>query len=366
MRGGIEVDSGWHALLRGDGLEASAVFDRAARERPRDPWAWRGLGLSMAEREIEVRAVHHLQRALEIEPEDAETWYWVGQLAPRDTHGDVALAALTRAVELRPGEADYHAALAGRLTGGDSLAELERALSIDPGHVEALRTSAWVLERLGRPLEAVEAAESLAARSPSAHHLGDLASLLERVGRSEDAGRARARQVRRALVERAAPRRLEAFGAVAGLLLERRQLENLRGSFAAGAKVSPWVPGFWLGMACAMSESGRAAQALPLLERIAESDPGDELALAVHRERAAVLSRLGRAEDAQVAREMVRMLEDFGRWESGDPYALAGSEVASDGFRARWRTWPATIHDPWTNRVQPRWTEPSHGEGAGL
>lgn len=355
VRGGIRMTPAWESLLRGDGLSASAIFDRAARRDPDDPWTWRGLGLAMAEREIEVRAVHHLQRALAIEPDHAETWYWVGQFAPRDTHAQVALTALRRAVELRPGDADYHAALAGRLTGGDALAELERALSINPGHVEALRTSAWVLERLGRTADAVEAAERLAERLPSAQNLAALAALLERAARPDAARRTHARRVRRSLVEQAFPGDLETFGAIGRLLLERRQLENLRGSFAAGAAIAPWEPGFWLGMARAMAETGRSAEALPLLERITESDPEGDLALAAGRERAAALSRLGRTRDARTALEVVRMLEDFSRWDAGDPYALAGAEVPADGFRARWRTWPAALRDPWTDRVQPPW-----------
>lgn len=356
VRGGVRVTPAWEALLRGDGVAASATFDRASRRDPDDPWVWRGLGLAMAEREIEVRAIHHLHRALALEPDHAETWYWVGQFAPRDTHADVALRALRRAVELRPGEADYHAALAGRLAGEHALAELERALSINPGHAEALRTSAWVLERLGRADDAVDAAEQLVSRLPTVANLGALSRLLERVGRRADAERADARRTRRALVDDAFPRGLEEFGAIARLLLDRRQLENLRGSFAAGASVSPWEPGFWLGMARAMIEAGRSAEAMPLLDRLAESDPDGPLALAVGRERAAALSRLGRHAEAETALEVVRMLEDFRRWDEGDPYALAGAEVPADGFRARWRTWPAALRDPWTDRVQPPWT----------
>lgn len=355
VRDGIRLTNAWEALLRGDGLAASAIFDRAARRRPDDPWAWRGLGLAMAEREIEVRAVHHLQRALALEPDHAETWYWVGQFAPRDTHAPLALAALRRAVELRPGEADYHAALAGRLPGDEALAELESALSIDPWHVEALRTSAWVLERLGRLDDASGAAERMAERLPSAQNLTALAGLLDRLGRPEAAERARARAVRQRLVESASPRELESFGAVGRLLLERRQLENLRGSFAAGARIMPWEPGLWLGVARAMIEAGRSAEALPLLDRIAEAEPEGAMALAVARERAATLSRLGRAREADTAMALVRMLEDFRRWDAGDPHALAGAEGPADGFHARWRTWPASLRDPWTDRVQPPW-----------
>ena len=363
-RGGIRLVPAWEALLRGDGLVASAIFDRATRRDSRDAWCWRGLGLALAEREIEVRAIPCLQKALDLEPDHAETWYWLGQLAPRDTHAPLALAALRRAVELRPGEADFHAALAGRLTGDEALAELERALSIDPGHVEALRTSAWVLERLGRADDAVEAAERVAERAPVATHLFALAALLERLGRPPAAARARARAMRRDLVERAIPRELEAFGAVARLMLERRQLENLRGSLAAGGAVTPWEPGFWLGMARAMVETGRTAEALPLLERIADAESESDLALAVARERAAALSRLGRTRDAETALQLVRMLEDFRRWDDGDPDALAGAGVPAVGFHARWRTLPAALRDPWTDRVQPPWAGPAE-ESAG-
>jgi len=346
----------WLELLRGDGLASTRSFETAMRRDPDDPWLLRGLGLAFAEREIEVRAVAILYQAGQIDPRHAETWYWIGQLAPRDTHADLALSAFERATELEPEVADYWAARAGREDADRALRSLKLALAVDSENLEGWATSAWLYDHLGRREEAVEAHRRVVALRRTPRSLRGLAEALHAVD-LHDEGSATAHDA--LMLEKAPQRRAigpvnghGSFGLVARLLLERGHLEGPRRYYLQTGGSMPVARDFWWSMAAALAERGRHAHALQLLDQIAE-EADDESAFGVrlYRDRAVVLDALGRSEEAYTAWEMMRMHRDFARFERSGVGAL---DVGPDGAASlRWETATASIVDPWTDRVRP-------------
>jgi hypothetical protein len=355
--GRIAVDSDWATLLHGDGVAATRAFDRRVRRRPGDIWALRGLGLSFAAREIEGRAVGILAEAAAREPDHAETWYWIGQLAPRDTHADLARDAFVRATELRPDEPDYWAARAGREEAGEALASLEQATLLDPDHPEAWRIAAWTYRRMGRHQAAANAMRRVTARLRSADTLRALATALRDGGEREEARRAEHDATAiaidpayRSIGPEAPPG--EGFGLVARLFLERGLLEDARAAYAAGADAPALHHGFWWGMAAELAAAGRTADALGVLDRLGGELGGDPLAATrVWRDRAVLLGRLGREPESELAWEMAAMHRDFDRWDRSGPEAL--DPPPGGGTRVIWVTIDARVGDPWTDRVQP-------------
>ncbi|MDH3227603.1 MAG: hypothetical protein OEM67_11020, partial [Thermoleophilia bacterium] len=331
-------------------------FEGAMRRAPDDPWLVRGLGLAFAEREIEVRAVAILRLAAEMEPEHAETWYWIGQLAPRDTHADLALSAFERATELQPEVADYWAARAGREQGARALWSLKIALEVEPDNVEALTTSAWLYDHLGRFEEAVEAHRKVVALRRTPRTLRALGRALHAVD-LHDEGAATAHD---ALTLESAPYRGAigpvngngAFGLVARLLLERGRLEGLRRYYLQRGSSIPVARDFWWSMAAALTERGRHEDALKLLDQLAPDNSGESsFGVRLYRDRAIVLEALGRTDDSRTAWEMMRMHRDFARFERSGVGAL---DVGPDGAATLgWETATASIADPWTDRVRP-------------
>jgi tetratricopeptide (TPR) repeat protein len=355
--GRIAVDPDWATLLHGDGLAASRAFDARVRRDPADLWALRGLGLSFAEREIEVRAVGILAGVAAREPEHAETWYWIGQLAPRDTHAALAHDAFVRATELRPDEPDYWAARAGREEATQALASLEQATLLDPDHPEAWRIAAGTYRRMGRHQAAANAMRRVTARLRSPDTLRALATALRDGGEREEARRAEHDATAIAIdpayrsIGPGAPPR-EGFGLVAKLLLGRGLLEEARAAYAAGGEAPGLQHGFWWGMAAELAGEGRTADALGVLDRLGADLGGDPVASTrLWRDRAVLLGRLGREPESELAWEMAAMHRDFDRWDHSGPDALV--RPPGGGTIIAWVTIDARVGDPWTDRVRP-------------
>jgi Flp pilus assembly protein TadD len=101
-----------------------------------------------------------LREATERRPDDSRAWRRLGDLLSEEGRFEEARTALSRGVELAPGDAGLRSSL-GRVyeDAGDTtsaLAEYGRALSLDPGCSEALNQKALLLSHSGRVGEAVK------------------------------------------------------------------------------------------------------------------------------------------------------------------------------------------------------------------
>jgi predicted TPR repeat methyltransferase len=98
-------------------------------------------------------AAEHYRAALEIEPDHAAALHMLGVLEHQRNNPSDAIHLIGRAVELDPGEADYHGNLGAVLLSverlEEAITELEIALRIQPGYIDAHINLANALDRAG-------------------------------------------------------------------------------------------------------------------------------------------------------------------------------------------------------------------------
>lgn len=161
--------------------EALGLFDagdfRACRDhalvgladRPKDVTLLRLAGRSSAELSLDD-AAEYLQRAVEIEPENADAWRELADALLYEGRMPEATAAFRHVVELRPDDVAAqvdlaHAAYAaGDVEGATTY--VTQAVEQDPGHAPALRALIDIHRAAGRTEDALVAAEQLAESSP--------------------------------------------------------------------------------------------------------------------------------------------------------------------------------------------------------
>jgi len=106
-------------------------------------------------------SVESLNRALEIDPQDARTWYNLGLVLESMESYDQSLKAFQNATDLNPSLATawYHQGrvLARLERYNASLAALDEATRLDSGYAAAWNKKGLVLMELGRQTDALEA-----------------------------------------------------------------------------------------------------------------------------------------------------------------------------------------------------------------
>jgi tetratricopeptide (TPR) repeat protein len=160
-------------------------------ERPDDPALLRLAGRASLELDLDD-AAGYLQRAVELDASDGESWLALGNALAGQGSPDEARAALERAVELRPddvaalvdlGHASY---AAGR--PDDAIGYLKRATERDPANAGALRGLVEMYRSGGRLDDALGAAKQVAEGSPGeATAVMDVAELCLELGRLDEA-----------------------------------------------------------------------------------------------------------------------------------------------------------------------------------
>ena len=87
-----------------------------------------------AEERDDLRVAQHvLQTALDLDPSDASTWAWYGDVCNQLEQFSAAIAAFERAVELKPSLASAYSGLSLALEESGKLEEAERALLTSVG-----------------------------------------------------------------------------------------------------------------------------------------------------------------------------------------------------------------------------------------
>lgn len=161
--------------------EALSLYDRAHALYPDEPSVHLGAGDVHVRRGAPEAALSRYAAALDLDPGFAEAHAAVGAVHARQGRLAEARASLGRALALRS-LPEAHVTLAiVEATEGDLPAarrRLERVLEVDPDHVDARYDLALVLARLGRSEEARRHAVEVLARAP--RH-APAARLLERL-----------------------------------------------------------------------------------------------------------------------------------------------------------------------------------------
>jgi tetratricopeptide (TPR) repeat protein len=177
-------------LQQGDAAQAETQAERLLARFPEDGALWKVLGTARRRAGKDARAA--LQRATELIPDDAEVHAQLGSAHYEHGQWSEALASLTRAVNLAPTSAAALVDLANTLLalkrGREALQLYERALEREPRSAEARNNMGNALLELRRFEEAADwyrLALQLQPNNGSIH--ANLASALIQQGRHADA-----------------------------------------------------------------------------------------------------------------------------------------------------------------------------------
>jgi Flp pilus assembly protein TadD len=142
-------------MARGDLERAIASFERAIEIDPTDADALNSLGIAYSRLGRYAEAGKAYRAALDVRPMLA-TWANLGLLEAPDGDPDEAEHALRTGLEGFPADANLRLALAQLLhrvaRGEEAVLELERLLGHDPAHAQAAELrAAWLAEQAAEP-----------------------------------------------------------------------------------------------------------------------------------------------------------------------------------------------------------------------
>lgn len=163
---GLKELEAWEWNNKGNSLanlghcdEAIRSFDKALKIDPRNADAWINKGASLHDLGRYEEAIQCCDEALEIDPRDAKAWYSKGASFNHLGRYDEAIQCCDRALDIDPGDTGAW------INKGQSLHHLgrydeaiqccDRALDIDPGNTGAWNNKGPSLDNLGRYDEAI-------------------------------------------------------------------------------------------------------------------------------------------------------------------------------------------------------------------
>lgn len=172
--------------------EAAESLDRAIDLDPEDADALSYRAFVQLERKAYDAAVADASAALTLRPDFADALTNRGAALQALGQADAALADLDRAIVLEAGHAEAHYRRGMTLLGlqrfAEALPAFERAVALNPGNAEALSNMSVALTELDRPEEALVALERAIEIDPtSAEAVCNLGAVLQDLGRFDEA-----------------------------------------------------------------------------------------------------------------------------------------------------------------------------------
>jgi len=164
-------DAGLRAEMQGQWAEAVEIYKQALKANPAQAQLWERIAdIRATQLKTPARAAEALREAVKYAPKDARLHHKLSQAYAAAQDGPAALAAINRAVELEPNNASYLRARGevGTWTGDYALAldGFERALAILPADAEALLGAARANSRSGKKDAAVQRYRTYLAQRP--------------------------------------------------------------------------------------------------------------------------------------------------------------------------------------------------------
>jgi len=198
--GRIDPDDPYSFRLLGDALRRAEYFERA-REAfltaididPGDHFSYNGIGLIFEARDQLDDAIESYRKAIELMPEEPVYFRNLGFRLMDTDSNEEALEILERALALEPDHALTHSIL-GQLyrdcdTPHKALHHLEQALRLDPGNLESRRELAYLLHDLREYEAAAEAYTQILHQEPkdavTHFNMGQVLLVLDRLGDAE-------------------------------------------------------------------------------------------------------------------------------------------------------------------------------------
>jgi arylsulfatase A-like enzyme/Tfp pilus assembly protein PilF len=237
-------------------------------------WAHRSLADVLSAQGEHAEAIEFYKRALEIRPEDGETYSALGQALAAAERLDEALAAFERALRLPPVLADTHheygLALARQGRPHEALAQQRAAVARDPQYAEAHAEIGKLLARMGRTAEAQGAYEKAVALAPqNAQIRGRLAEFLLMQQRPAEA----LAQFQKLL--EFAPDNARAYGGLGLAYSAAGQRDQAIESLEKAVKLDPRLGQAWRALGELYAAQQRYAEAITALEAGRKADPED-------------------------------------------------------------------------------------------
>jgi len=193
-----ELNLGAAVYKLGRAEEALGHLQKALQLQPNEATIHGSLGNALLRTGRRQEAIAHLRASLQINPRQAAIQSSLGVALLEDGHPEESEAHLRRSLEIDPDDGDAHYNLANTLLqigrAKEAVGEYETALRINPDDTEALNNTSWVLatSRDGSTRDGRRAVE-LAERADSLSHRGSpevaatLAAAYAEAGRFADA-----------------------------------------------------------------------------------------------------------------------------------------------------------------------------------
>jgi tetratricopeptide (TPR) repeat protein len=281
----IVLGDAWRST--GKQREAVAAYDQVVRLSPSSLRGLRALAGALSDSGDPSRAAEILKRAMQIAPNDPETWYRYGILDASSGRMNEAIDKIRKAIALDPSLPEKSRRLAEILVkmGKQDAAQvaLHDALRIDPYDEDAWDLSGRILAEKGQIAEAMYDFErAIRLRPGSAIHLYDYALALARSGRFDEA------QVQAGAALRADGNLAEAHELEGGLFERKRELSDAAREYRRTLELVPGLSRVHLRLGSVLAAQGNVSDAV------------------VH------LREAAKASDAAIAQQAARALQQLG------------------------------------------------------
>ena len=261
--------------------------------------------LTLFEKDKLTEAKSLYAEVCELDPIDAEAWFFLGVINSRLGFDEEAEQCLKRVVSLQPKRAEAHFNLGNVLNQLDKSAEAESAyrtaLVLKPDFVAAHMNLATLLKKQGRNEESLtehRAAVLLAPTHADAHF--NLGNLLKDMGRFAEAESS----YREAL--RLNPKFAEAVDNLGIVLRAQCRFKEAIAAHREALRINPDFAGAYVNLGIDFAKLGWDKESLALYSDAIRIQPANSLAWL---NRGLLLSRLGRTEEALADYRQVQLLD---------------------------------------------------------
>lgn len=254
----------------GRSREAVACFRQALAGDPLNAAISLDLGKALAAADQCANSILALTQAVELDPSNPESWFHLGYAHYRSGEGDAAVTVAgecyERALELNPQHAETHFRLGVirmvRQRGAEAIPCFRRAIELDPSHAEAYNNLGLLEQADGRPEAAVERFEkAIGLRNGSyyaaEYNLARAFAALEKPVRASDAYAAAVAHC---------PEHTDARLGLAGTLMSLGRPEEAVTHLRAAIELCPDSVAAHLNLSVALLKLGQWAEGWPLYE----------------------------------------------------------------------------------------------------
>lgn len=230
-------------------------------------------GKKLVESSMYSRAIVEFRGAMQLQPKEAEAYYWLAQAFLGENKVGDAVVALRKATDLKPGYAAAQLKLAELMIRSrdeqllkDAELRIQRILTGNPGDDDALFTLAAAEAQLGKTEDAEKYLKEVVRRSP-ADLRPKMALALLKVSEKDLTS---AEDILKGVIHQA-PRSDDAVVALANLYVGMGRLAEAEALFMRGVQLNPDITDTWISLGSVQLERGKTSVAEQSFKRAAEA-----------------------------------------------------------------------------------------------